>query len=523
MRLERNLSADRASRESGPAPWNWWERPGYTLALIALSALPLLWPKIPPLVDLLGHMGRYRVQLDLDHSVALQQYFSLEWHIIGNLGADLLLMPLSKLMSLEHAVKLIAISIPVLTTAGFLTVARELHGRLPATAAFAVPLAYSFPFQYGFVNFTLSMALALLAFALWLRLTRAGRIWLRTAVFVPVGLLVWLCHAYGWGFLGLLCAASIVGRRRTEGEGVLPAFWNAGVACLPLVVPLILMVLWRDGSAHARTGGWFSISSKLSYLAAILRTQWRWLDIGSAVALLLLVYFGVRSARLSMERTLATAALFCLAAFLIIPADVFGSHFADMRLAPYLVALAVLAIDTSCLDRRWLDRAAIGALAFVVIRIATTAVAFAANAQDLDRYLQALDAIPEGAPVLSLVEMPCDTEWSMPLMSHIAGLAIERKDAFANDQWTTPGMNALQIRFPQGEPLTHDPSQIVYPRRCGVPTYPIEKALASIPHGAFTRLWIIGFKDHQPLPEPEFRMIWHDADSAVYSIGPGVP
>ena len=54
------------SRSGDPRPW--WETRPFVAALILLSAVPLLYPLIPPLVDLFGHMGRYRVQLDLAHS-----------------------------------------------------------------------------------------------------------------------------------------------------------------------------------------------------------------------------------------------------------------------------------------------------------------------------------------------------------------------------------------------------------------------------------------------------------------------
>src|SRR4051812_31691005 len=42
---------------------HWWEQRWVAAALVLLSTIPLLWPHIPPLVDLPGHMGRYRVQL----------------------------------------------------------------------------------------------------------------------------------------------------------------------------------------------------------------------------------------------------------------------------------------------------------------------------------------------------------------------------------------------------------------------------------------------------------------------------
>src|ERR1041384_748114 len=148
----------------------WWES-RLCLGLVVLAMMvPLIYPVVPPLVDLFGHMGRYRVELDLDHSLWLQRYYDYHWAAIGNLGVDLLVVPLGKLFGLELAVKLIVLAIPPLTAAGFLWVAREVHGRVPPTAFFALPFIYSFPFLFGFLNFVLSVALAFLMFGLWLRL-----------------------------------------------------------------------------------------------------------------------------------------------------------------------------------------------------------------------------------------------------------------------------------------------------------------------------------------------------------------
>ena len=168
--------------DNQPVPW--WASRQLVLAAILLSAVPLLYPHTPPLVDLMGHMGRYRVQLDIGQSPWLRDYYGFHWAAIGNLGVDLLVMPLGRLLGLELAVKLIVLAIPPMTVAGFLWVAREVHGRIPPTAYFARPFAYGHPFLFGFVNFALSMALALLAFALWLRLGRLGETKLRALLFV---------------------------------------------------------------------------------------------------------------------------------------------------------------------------------------------------------------------------------------------------------------------------------------------------------------------------------------------------
>ena len=168
------------------------------LLLVAISVIPLLTPAFAPITDLLGHIGRYRVQLDLANDPVLQRYYDFDWSLIGNLGVDLLVQIFGPLIGLEPAVKLIVIAIVALTTAGFLLLSRLAHGRIGAAALFALPLAYGFPFQFGFVNYCLSMALAFNAFALWIWLGSAGRLRLRLALFVPISFAIWLAHISGW-------------------------------------------------------------------------------------------------------------------------------------------------------------------------------------------------------------------------------------------------------------------------------------------------------------------------------------
>src|SRR6185369_5334937 len=208
----------------------------------------------PPLVDLPGHMGRYRVELSLATSPTLQQYFTYQWAMIGNLGVDLLVMALGPIIGLEPAVKLIVLAIPALTAAGFLWVAREVHHKIPPTAYFAIPFIYGHPFLFGFVNFALSMALAFLAFGLWLHLGRTERTKLRAWLFVPISLIVFFCHTYGWGALGLLCFSAEAVRLHDRGT----TWWKAGIhAALNAAVmalPILIMLVWRSETHGGSTG-----------------------------------------------------------------------------------------------------------------------------------------------------------------------------------------------------------------------------------------------------------------------------
>ena len=66
--------------------------------MVLLAFVPLLYPPIPPLVDLPGHMGRFHVQMELAHSPLLQRYYEYHWALVGNLGVDLLVIPLALLI-----------------------------------------------------------------------------------------------------------------------------------------------------------------------------------------------------------------------------------------------------------------------------------------------------------------------------------------------------------------------------------------------------------------------------------------
>src|SRR5438445_8667428 len=92
----------------------WWDSPVFAAFVIALATVPLLYPPIPPLVDLLGHAARFRVELDAGRSPWLQQYYAFRWAPIGNLGVDFLVRLIAPAVGLEPAVKLVVVAIPAL-------------------------------------------------------------------------------------------------------------------------------------------------------------------------------------------------------------------------------------------------------------------------------------------------------------------------------------------------------------------------------------------------------------------------
>ena len=509
------------------ATLRWWQTRWFVAAMVVAATLPLLWPDIPPLVDLPGHMGRYRVQLDGGTHSWLADWYDFRWSLIGNLGIDLLIVPLAPVFGLELAVKLIVIAIPALTVSGLLWIAREVHGRVPATALFALPLAYSYPFQFGFVNFALSMALALNLFALWLRLARLGHVRLRAVLFVPLSCLLWLCHTFGWGVLGVLAFSAEMIRQhdlRKDGRGGhwLESWFRAAVGCLPLALPIAMMIFWRSGDhVTGKTTDWFNWAAKLNWVLMVLRDRWMLFDIVSVTTLFVILAKGIRDERIEYSRNLSLSALFLLAVFLLLPRIVFGSAYADMRLAPFVFAIAVIALrPRPGLSLRGAATIAGIGLAFFAVRIGAQTVSYWLYDRDYDRTLAALDHVPIGGKLVTFVGRRCLDDWTYSRLEHIAAIALERRLAYANDQWSMAGAQLLTTRYLPAGRFSHDPSQIVTDVKCrGEWWRPIALSMRYFPRAAFDYVWVIRPPaPYDPLLNRGLVPIWRNGRDTLFRV-----
>ncbi len=507
---------------------NWWERRWFLAFLILVSTVPLLWPGIPPLGDVPGHMGRFRVQLDLATSPDLQRYFDFHWMLVGNLGTDLLVELLAPVMGLEPAVKLIVITIPPLTVAGLIWTAKEIHGRIPPTMMFAIPFVYNFTFNYGFLNYSLAFALSLLAFAFWLRLTRQRRFLVRAIAFVAISCALWVVHAFGWGILGLLAFSAEVIRHHDQRRDWARAIVRAALDVAPMSLPLLVMALGSGSTVAGETSYLFDIRAKLFAVVIALRDQWLVWDSMAVAVGLVLIGSAIFDRHLEFARKLGVSAIVLAVVFVLMPGKILGLTYGDARLAPVMIMFALLAIRMRSDNQSSALLAWLG-LAFLCVRLAGTSASYAKESRETQRMLEALNQIPQGSPVLFLSKDYCNDTPTIPRFAHLGSMVIVRRNGFSNDQWQAAGAQLLRVRYPEAGYFKDDRSSFLYTDECIVKTeeklgaplgydHRAETALALFPRAAFDYVWMIDPPEFDMGPRPGLQPIWRSERSVLYKI-----
>lgn len=500
----------------------WWNSRFVVPGLMLLSTVPFWFVHTPPLIDYLAHIGRYHVQLHLSDSPALQQNWDFHWQLVGNLGVELLIAPLAPLLGLERAAWLIALALPLLMISAIGRISRALHGELTPFAIAAAWFAVAYPFQLGFVNYWLGCALALHVFASWVETAGKNGSLMRVALFAAAACVVWLAHAYGWVVLVVLVGAFELCRSWKRA----PAAWPAMVLVIlrrawPVMIPALLMIVWRQGNGAAATGHFFDISTKITGLVWTLRDQNIWLDTLSLLLAIGLLYFGIRSRDVRRNPALLVGAA-SLILILLMPGEMFGAVYADVRLWPIFFIVGLTAIAPTDRLRRAAAMIAVMALTVFAIRIAAMAVGFAIYDSGYAQHLQALNDVPRGASIAVLTRPPSCERWRAPRVAHLGSLAIVRRDAFVNSQWDASGGQQLLTPLrARGTAFNADPSQYIEiaPVDCdGDLSAALAQRIAQIPRDRFDYIWLLDV-DASRLPVmPGLRRLYQDDRSALYAF-----
>ena len=420
---------------SRPAPrdaWYW-----FAVLMACVATLPPLLTLYPMMTDYPAHLARWHVMLEHGSNPVLDGYYGFRWAWSGNLGADLLIFPLAALFGLETGGKIILVMIPLLTGLGLISVERALRGRVGVGTLLAMGTIWSPSLLMGFMNFTLSLALVLFAFAFWVR--SEGKVW-RGAVFVPIGLIIWLCHQSGWGVLGVMVFAYECHQRHAAGESRWNSIWRAALATAPLWLPIVPTVLAGQQAPGSFSYGRRALTAKWIFWKTALRDQQGYLDIATVclfVALPILALFTKK-----LDGRLAWSALLMALLAMVVPRHLGGGDYADYRLVAVAIMLGLLSINL----RPPAFSMALAAGPFL-LRIAVTTLAWKGHSLATAEMVKALDHVPHGARVAYAFEEVSGL-WPLPPNGHLGSYATVRRDALVNCHFAIPGVHMLQVKAP---------------------------------------------------------------------------
>lgn len=385
---------------------------------LASLSLALLWSnKYLPMVDLPQHAAQLRLfflhsdpafPFAADYQLQLLNPY-LACYALGLLFSTVL--PIA--VAIKVVVTIAVLGLPV----AMIALLRGVGGdRFWSLLGF--PLAFSFPFYWGLLNFILAVPLALILIARAFD-DRSG--WRHGLALAALGIVVFLTHGMVCAF-ALLVAGTVIVLRRP---------WRAWPAALaPLAAPALLGLMWiqlsQKASGQFFRGPTFNLTPRR--LVALPGTL-----VGDAVdpqtalfggALVVLFLAALwRSARSQgpSERSRGVPAVLALAFFLLGPEIYTHMAFFNARFSVFIVPLLVIALPRANKSLR---------VAIVVLALAWLVLlwprfhSFDLEARQVDRLIAAL---PEQQQILGLAFDPFPSRIFVPaLIHHHAWYQVEK-------------------------------------------------------------------------------------------------
>jgi hypothetical protein len=468
------------------------DRSGTIIAMAAalLCLTPFAFAGLPEMRDIANHMARIHILIEGAANPDLARGYAIHWRWIGNLGVDLPAIALGRIIGVEQAVILLSAMIAPLTLIGLWMLSRAAYGRFTGMAALALPLILSQMFLWGFLNFSLSVALAMIVAACWLRQPPDGAV--GAIGFGLAAVIVWTGHAMGWGGLVLMIVGIELGATISGAGGGWRGIPRRILIGLPLLLPLIPMALWRapdSAPLFQFDSGW--AVTKLMNFATILRGTYKPLDLAMTGLIALAAIAALARVR-RVDPRLGGAAAMLILGVLLLPPTVMGSWGADIRMTPWAVMIALIAIPPG--ERR-IEGVLTGAgIAMFLIRLMIICANWQAQYARHAPQLALIDQAPRGSRLaFAYLSGACGTPWSILPDRQLGSMAIVRRDTTTNTMFWIKGADLVEMARPSDRGQWTNGSQQIELADC--PSGRIDPARAAAPLAAMARdfdgIWIV--------------------------------
>jgi hypothetical protein len=448
-----NVTGDRSSDRSAIG-WRWLVAAGL---LAVVLVIPFVLVDVPPVLDYPNHLARYFVLAHPDDPV-LSRMYEIRWTILPNLGMDVAGAALLRMTDLHVGGRiLLAVSLlaPVL---GAVTYHRAVFREWSWWPLASGLIAYNGAFFLGFMNFLLSLGLALMAAAMWIALQRRNMLLVQVACGALAAAVLFFCHIFGVVFFVVLIGAheaSLLWGRYKSGVFAVRDVVVAALAGAAALSPaLVLYLLSPLNAGPASVGQWKGLAKLWRILAPFMTTSAE-LTLITGVAVLSLLILFRRKLEFAPGLPLAMAAL--LLAFVAAPSSLKGGTFVDLRFAMMMGLLLFAGVQPRLTVRESAFAAfAVGLL--IAVRSFHIGSTWIDHRQDLADVRAAIAKVEPGSRVLAARGRPGHIVGTEPeeralpgiyrLDGHLGALLVAERKAFFPLLFADPAQQPLTVKPP---------------------------------------------------------------------------
>jgi hypothetical protein len=423
------------------------------LALSAVTLSPLLWVRVPPLVDFPSHLARMWILVHGAEIPALASNYTVHWRLLPDLAMDLIVPILSMLIPVEQAGR-IFVALTILTLiGGTAALHRAIHGRVGIWPVWSVLFIYNAELFWGFPTLFAS-GVYLFAFAGWIA-TRHWRTTPRILCFTAVATVLCLLHLFTFALYALSILCYQLGTHAELRKISTKSFVVWSAVCFQFIPGLLIWHASIQPGRISATSYDYPILSKVYALLSPFIFNFVPAPLELLLVLFVLAFvagaIATRSLKLAPEMRLPIAAMIVVS--LLLPSVISGSSFADIRL-PVMLPFVLIASTRFVPSRKPVVFPIVAvALTIFGVRIWTVSQAWGDYDRWFAEFRSASAAIAPGARVL-VVESPTEPR-KLPgipesfavlqerLFHHMPSLAVIDRGAFLPSVFT--GWKTLEV------------------------------------------------------------------------------
>jgi hypothetical protein len=405
------------------------------VSLFVVAAWPVLSVTVPPLVDYPNHLARAHILTAWNRVPALQQNYIVDWALHPNMSFDVLMLPLTKWLSIYDAGRAFILLTMFVIVGGTCTLHKVLHGRIGLWPVVTYLFLFNHAFFWGLVAYLFTAGLGLFAVSGWIYWRERARAF-RILLFSITSLVLFFGHLFGL----LAYAIAVVGYEiwRTfpgrPGPRELAADWS--VTAAQFVLPCLLFLHWivQNRALGQASSFYGTIEAKLIALISPVYFGMPLIDVPTVVFAGIVLVWCRRRKGLAFAQELRVPVLLMAVAALLMPHVLSDVWQMDTRLP--IVLACMLVAGTRCEPEIARSETTIASIAVFVIVLRSIVITDAWQSIDrqFDEFRSASSVLENGASLLT-VEDPGDVpptgiERSYAIYWHMSALGVIERSMF---------------------------------------------------------------------------------------------